>query len=74
MMTWNHRVMREGGLYTIHEVFYHKNGTIRTWTTEPVSPDGESLKELGQSLDWFKEALSKPVLDYETGKPIKEKP
>ncbi len=63
MMEWNYRVFREkDGDYTIREVYYDEKGSILACTENAVEPTGESLKELAQDLEWFREALTLPVL------------
>jgi hypothetical protein len=63
MMEWNYRVFREkDGDYTIREVFYDANGSIFACTENAVEPMGESLEELAQDLEWFREASTLPVL------------
>ena len=67
-MTWNYRVVRRivGGEVTfgIHEVYY--DGDRPKTTTEcPIDPYGETLEELKDDLDRMREALDKPVLNYE---------
>lgn len=62
-MTWTYRVMRdERGRYSIREVFYERDGTITTYSREPVSVVDASLADLAQLLQWFNEALDLPVL------------
>ena len=75
-MHWNHRVMRhksegEGHYYAIHEVFYSTDGT--GWTREGIAPLGLTKKELKKTLKRMLDSLDKPVLDYETGLPVKKK-
>lgn len=66
-MTWNHRVIHRKrnneDTYCIHEVFYDEDGSI-SWTEEPVTPFGETLKELKQDIKWFLKACDNPVLEY----------
>lgn len=67
-MSWNHRVMRATDPdgtphFTIHEVYYHEDGQIKAWTERPVSPCGDSLKELQGDLSRFERAFTRPILD-----------
>ena len=67
-MSWNHRVLRtkdEGGeWFAIHEVYYNdEDGSVKAWTSQPVSPSGETLDVLKKELEMFTRALDKPVLD-----------
>jgi len=77
-MTWNHRVVKktytllEGtdnefteDQYGIHEAYCDENGKVFGITKEPVSPTGETVDELKQSLEWMKNALDAPILDYD---------
>lgn len=75
-MSWNHRVIQKRNqtvgkpesdhqsdyVYQIHEVFYEEDGSIHSWTIDPVSPMGESLAELAEDLEIFKQAFDKPAL------------
>jgi len=72
-MSWNYRVMRqihaEESVDTIQEVYYDKDNIVTGWTQTGatvfrfVDEDG-SLQDM---LDRFAEALTKPILDFETG-------
>ena len=74
-MSWNYRVIRktykkketllEEECFNIHEVYYDKEGYIISLTKNPVSVGAESLEGLEWVLSKMKEALDKPVLDYE---------
>lgn len=67
-MTWNYRVIMDGIGLSIHEVYYHKDGSI-SMTVDPVTPWGLDKKELKKSLRRMVKALDKPILD-EDGKEI----
>jgi hypothetical protein len=63
MMTWNYRVFKEkSGEYIIREVYYDADGSIIACTQDAVEPLGESLKELAKDIEYFKEALTLPIL------------
>lgn len=60
---WNYRVfLEDNGDYIIREVFYGDNGEIAGCTENAVEPWGKSLEELAKNIEWFKEALTLPVL------------
>lgn len=70
MMTWNHRVIkRKDGdkeYFGIHEVHYDENGKPGACTENAISIDYyESLADVLWVLDRMREALDKPVLNYE---------
>ena len=77
---WNYRVMRhfneQDGSYfdAIHEVYYDEHGNPVSWVDDQATPYDE-VDENGCSgiredlLDMLK-AVGKPLLDFETGKPI----
>ena len=78
MKYWNYRVMRrkyanDYYTYGIYEVYYDNRDKPDGWTQDAVAPFGDSLKELKNDFRFYKQALAKPTLDYETGKEIKEK-
>jgi len=75
-MSWNYRVVRKQNphfgqedepdhYYGIHEVYYDKNGNPSTVSVESQAPFGESRNELWIVLDKFREAFTKPILDFE---------
>jgi len=62
-MTWDYRVFKEkSGGYIIREVHYDADGSIVACTERAVEPFGESLEELAKDIEYFKEALTLPVL------------
>ena len=63
-MTWNYRVVVKDDQYNIHEVYYDDKGKPEFFTEDPLGPSGESLEELENDLEYFSEALSLPVLNY----------
>lgn len=80
-MIWNYRVMRahekipnasnSETYYAIYEVYYAEDGSITNWTQDASgSPFGATLEEMSNDLAWIMTALTKPVLDYETGKEV----
>jgi len=81
-MTWNYRIMRRKHPddktvdYGVYEVFYDEKGKIEGWTEEMICPTGETLKELIDDFKLYKQAFSRPILDYETGLEVsdEEKP
>lgn len=64
-MSWNHRVVKKGGTFGIHEVYYTDEGDISGVSQNPVgvmwNDDEKGLDILVQ----FKFALEKPILIYE---------
>jgi len=76
-MSWNYRVVRrligDIDIFQIHEVYYREDGSIRTFTWDPVEGFGKSLEELKQDLQWMLEACDKEVLDYEVLSEMVEK-
>ena len=80
MSTWNFRVMRhfhpastdpeENYTYRIHEVYYDEDGKVTTWTQNPSAPFSLNILSLDLELKKMSKALTKPVLDYGTGKEI----
>jgi hypothetical protein len=69
-MGWNHRVMkhkdREDDFFTIHEVYYDKEGKVYGYTTKGSSAGGNSLQELREDLERMLKSLDKEVLIYES--------
>ena len=69
-MSWNYRVMKKRidgeDVFEIHEVYYHPDGRIHTWSEDPVIPYRETPEELKQDILMQSGALERPVLDYDT--------
>ncbi len=63
-MSWRYRVFRSDHekevSYSFHEVYTMDDGI--SWTTDEMSPRGETLEELAQDLERMRRALSEPVL------------
>lgn len=79
---WDYRIMKrtlEDGSESlaVYEVFFNEDGTVKDWTECEVAPIARSdecddLKSyLRLEIESHLEALSKPILDYATGKEIK---
>lgn len=70
-MSWNYRVIHQQikgeEYYAIHEVYYSRpGGRIEGWTSDAVTPSGESVEELERDLWHYRLALEKPVLEMAT--------
>jgi hypothetical protein len=69
-MGWNHRVMKhkdgEDDFFTIHEVYYNKEGKVDGYTKKGTSAGGNSLQELREDLERMLKSLDKEVLIYES--------
>jgi len=69
MKKWNYRVIRKLDVksecisYHIHEVYYHEDGSIESWTESPMQPYGETQAELREDIRLFLQAFRCPVLD-----------
>ena len=69
-MSWNYRVVKrkyeEDIIYGIYEAYYGKvEKKPHSITDEPMSPMGDTLKELQKDLTMMLDALNKPTLKYE---------
>jgi tetrahydromethanopterin S-methyltransferase subunit H len=66
-MTWNIRVVKyqeEGeSLLALAEVFYNTQGKPCGYSM--VSAIGESIDELHTYVDWMKEALAYPIIEFD---------
>lgn len=75
-MSWNYRVMVHQmgfqNIVGIHEVYYDDDDKVTGWTENPVQAMSVMVDENSDNLYWVMEemakALTKPHLDYETGK------
>ncbi len=68
-MSWNYRIIEtefekypDEKDYSIHEVYYNKDGSIQSITLNPVPVSGDTQEEVGRILEMMKEALEKPIL------------
>jgi hypothetical protein len=49
-------------MFYIHEVYYNDNGSIYAMSENPVTPAGETIKELQGDMEYFLQAFDRPVL------------
>lgn len=61
-MIWNYRVIEHDKFFAIHEVYYNDKGDIAAISEDPIEPSGQTLKELKGDLEYFLQALNRPVL------------
>jgi len=72
-MTWNYRVIKkvykgtdyEEDSYSIHEVYYNKDGSISSWSIDPISIHGTTPEELKDDYEKYGEAFNKPILNWD---------
>ena len=62
---WDYRVIENDGIFTIHEVNYNTKGDITSISEYPMGPSGETLEELKDDMEYFLQALNRPVLRKE---------
>jgi hypothetical protein len=85
-MYWNNRVIRKTKRvkigkksriehwYEIHEVFYNDKDKPTSWTTDPITPHGDNLKDLQIGLiQMIGDSIKKPVLEIRNGKLMERK-
>jgi hypothetical protein len=61
-MSWNYRVIEHEEMFYIHEVYYNDNGDIYAISEDPAGPAGETLEELKDDMEHYRQALDRPVL------------
>jgi len=49
-------------MFTLHEVYYNEEGDITSVSKDPMGPSGETLEELKDDMQYFLQALDRPVL------------
>ncbi|MBE7445484.1 MAG: hypothetical protein HS132_09645 [Planctomycetia bacterium] len=64
-MTWNYRVIEDKEIFRIHEVYYNDAGDITAISEDPIVPEGETLEELKDDLEYYFAALKSPELKKE---------
>ncbi|MBI5103130.1 MAG: hypothetical protein HZB33_15045 [Nitrospirae bacterium] len=62
---WNYRVIENEEVFRIHEVYYNSKGEITGFSENPITPLGETLDELRGDLEYYIQALGRPVLKIE---------
>ena len=66
-MLWTYRIFRDSAdRYSIREVLYENDGTLITYSKQPLEALGSSLEDLLQLIYWFQEAFESPILSTET--------
>ena len=76
-MSWNYRILKHKNsrtnesYYAIHEVHYNKDGVPRTWSKSRNLFEQEELDDLVWVHEKIKDALEKPVLEW-NGKQLLE--
>lgn len=65
MSVWNYRVMKDGELFGIHEVYYDEDGKPEAYTNGPVAAAGDTVEELKEDLKMQLAALEAPVVRKE---------
>lgn len=76
-MSWNYRVMKHteypvnvaAGMpeewFAIHEVHYEEEtGDPKSWSVDPMHPQGSTLDELKADIKLMTDALNKPVMEF----------
>ena len=62
-MNWNHRIFKEGEVYSIREAYY-EDGKVVSWTeAEPVT--GEDVEDLKKYYEYMSEAFKGPVIEVD---------
>lgn len=66
LLSWNFRILAhevgKNTYFQVHEVYYDANDIPTSYTENPVSIEGEDLKEIEWDIDMIKACLDKPVL------------
>lgn len=56
--------------YAIHEGYYDNDGMVNGWSQNPDYPRGDDVDDLAGYVEMMAEALTYPVLDYDTGEEV----
>lgn len=67
---WNHRVVKKGELYGIHECHYNHEGKIEFITEDAISVEAESRDGVKWCLRMMEANWILPVIDFDTLKEI----
>ncbi len=49
--------------YHVHEIYYGEDGSIESWSKDPVAPMGETTEELREDIKYFIHAFRRPILE-----------
>lgn len=74
-MGWNYRVLKKQGTYqfpngftqtwttySIHEVYYNDDGSVKMWSVDPIHPGGETPQDLIGDVELMYGAFEKSIL------------
>ena len=63
---WNTRIIKhitdDETYYAIHEVYYRKDDTIWSWSTDPIDVMFEDKNDFGEFAKHIMEAATRPIL------------
>ena len=70
-LMWNNRIVKhekdDTVWYSVHEVFYNKNGGINSYTEDPITILGETVEEVKSQLKMIMRDIEKhEVIDAST--------
>lgn len=82
-MSWNHRILATEEfhlngeseiVFSIHEVYYDKEGIPNGYTANPVKLSSDTLKGMKWTLKRIEECMKKPILRGDDRFPQEYKP
>lgn len=62
IMTWDYSVIEDKENFRIHEVYYNDAGEITAISEDSIAPEGDTLEELKDDMEYYFAALRRPVL------------
>ena len=68
-MSWNYRVCHRpsvvGGGFQIHEVYYEEDGSIKFYSANPISAQGDISEELYEDMCKMMDAFDKDPINLD---------
>lgn len=61
-MRWNFRVIKNGDMYEIAEVFYDDDGNVEGWADSSGLLSWEKYEDLKGTVEYLQYAFHKPIL------------
>jgi len=65
-MSWNYRIVEacefDYSIFTVREVYYNDDGSIKSISETGITPYGETKGELREDINLMLKAFDKPVL------------
>lgn len=76
-MSFNYRMIRhvdgEDYVFNIHEVYYDKDGKVKSWSENPIHAQGDTPIDCLEDLCLMQQAFHEPIMEINSENKGKEK-